>query len=53
MKSNNSLYEQQRLKKNFSPPIKIGNTKQVLGKTVSGKTLGGGKKNTQNKLKEN
>ena len=36
MKSNNSPYEPQRLKK-ISPPIKIGKTKQDLGKTVLGK----------------
>ena len=47
----NSPYEQQRLKK-ISPPIKIGKTKQVLGKTVLWKTLGGGEnKDTQTKLK--
>ena len=43
----NSPYEEQQLllrttkvKKNFSPPIKIGKTKQVLGKTVLGKNKG-------------
>ena len=39
MKSNNSSQEPQRLKK-ISPPIKIGKTKQVLGKTVLGKNKG-------------
>ena len=39
MKSNNSLLEQQRFKKNFSPPIKIGKKK-----TCFGKNLGGGEK---------
>lgn len=29
-------------KKQASPPIKIGKTKQVLGKTVLGKNKGGG-----------
>ena len=29
-------------KKNISPPIKIGKTKQVVGKTVLGKNKGGG-----------
>ena len=43
MKSNNSPYEPQRLKK-ISPPIKIGKTKQVLGKTVFEKNKGGGDK---------
>ena len=43
MKSNNSPYEPQRLKK-ISPPIKIGKTKQVLGKTVLGKNKGSGDK---------
>ena len=40
----NSPYEEQQLplrttkvKNNFSPPIKIGKTKHVLGKTVLGK----------------
>ena len=39
MKSNNSLYEQKsyKKKKKNSPPIKIGKTKHVLGKTVLGK----------------
>ena len=40
----NSPYEQHRLKKQASPPIKIGNTKQVLGKIVLGKIKGGGDK---------
>ena len=35
MKINNSPYEPQRLKK-ISPPIKIGKTKQVLGKNKGG-----------------
>ena len=48
MKSNNFPHEQQRLNKNFSPPIKIGNTKQVLGKAVLGKTLGGGENKDTN-----
>ena len=39
MKSNNSPYEPQRLKK-ISPPIKIGKTKQVLRKTVFEKNKG-------------
>ena len=45
----NSPYEEQQLplritkvKKKFSPPIKIGKTKQVLGKTVLGKNKGVG-----------
>ena len=44
----NSPYEEQQLplrttkvKKNFSPLIKIGKTKQVLGKTVLRKNKGG------------
>ena len=54
----NFPYEEQQLplrttkvKKTISPLIKIGKTKQVLGKIVLGKTLGGGAKNTQTKLK--
>ena len=43
MKSNNSPYEPQGLKK-ISPPIKIGKTKQVVGKTVFEKNKGGGDK---------
>ena len=43
MKINNSPYKPQRLKK-ISPPIKIGKTKQVLGKTVLGKNKGVGDK---------
>ena len=43
MKSNNSPYEQQRLKTSF-PPIKIGKTKQVLGKNSFRENLGGGEK---------
>ena len=43
MKNNNSPEEPQRLKK-ISPPIKIGKTKQVLGKTILGKNKGGGNK---------
>ena len=45
----NSPYEEQQLplratkvKKKISPPIKIGKTKQVLGKTVLEKNKGGG-----------
>ena len=54
MKSNNSPYEPQRLKK-ISPPIKLGKTKQVLGKTVLGKNIGGGDKykGTNQVLKKN
>ena len=33
-----------KVKKKTSPPIKIGKTKQVLGKTVLGKNKGGGDK---------
>ena len=41
-----------QVKKNFSPPIKIGKTKQVFGKNSFGETLGGGEnKNTQTKVK--
>ena len=47
----NSPYEEQQLplrtikvKKNFSPPIKIGKTKQVLEITVLGINKGGGDK---------
>ena len=48
----NSPYDEQQLllrtnkkvKKNSSPPIKIGKTKQVLGKTILGKNKGGGEK---------
>ena len=43
MKSNNSPYKPQRLKKIY-PPIKIGKTKQVLGKTIFEKNKGGGDK---------
>ena len=51
MKSNNSPINNKG-KKNFSPPIKIGKTKHVWGKTVLGKNLGGGEnKDTQTKLK--
>ena len=55
-------YEEQQLplrttkvKKNFSPPIKIGKTKQVLGKTVFKKNKGGGDKykGTNQVLKKN
>ena len=53
MKSNNSPLEPQRLKK-ISPPIKIGKTKQILGKTVSGKNKGSGdiEKDTNQVLKK-
>ena len=47
---NPSPYEEQQLplrttkvKKNFSPPIKIGKTKQVVGKKVLGKVYEVGK----------
>ena len=43
MKSNNSPYEQQRVKTSFSPPIKIGKTKHV-GKNSFGENIGGGEK---------
>ena len=54
MKINNSPYKPQRLKK-ISPPIKIGKTKQVLGKTVFKKNKGGGDKykGTNQVLKKN
>ena len=40
-----------KVKKNFSPPIKIGKTKHVLGKTTLGKIQEGGEnKDTQTKL---
>ena len=37
--------------KQASPPIKIGKTKQVLGKAVLGKIQEGKSKKTQTKLK--
>ena len=46
MKSNNSPINNKG-KKNFSPPIKIGKTKQVLGKNLGG----GENKDRQTKLK--
>ena len=55
MKSNNSPYKPQRLKKIY-PPIKIGKTKQVLGKTIFEKNKGGGdkyKRTNQFKKKKN
>ena len=50
MKSNNSPYEPQKLKK-ISPPIKIGKTKQVLGKTIFEKKKGGVGINTKAQTK--
>ena len=50
MKSNNSPYEQQRLKTSFSP-YKKGKNKTSFGKTIQRKNLGGGEKTHKPNLK--
>ena len=52
MKSNNSPFEQQRLKKQASPPIKIGKTKTSFGKNSFREKLGGGEKKNTNQTQK-